>query len=195
MNLMTAPIRDVPEISPIEVSVDAPDRLFHELDPSPLVGRDLDEQVESYILSCAREMRSERYALALHVPRQMMPGDTEGEALCDAIRAYFAYRRDEEARKLRSLMREGRQSAAIGLAFLFVCGALGLLAVRAFPAPLGSFLNEGLLIIGWVANWRPLEIFLYDWRPIRREWRILDGLSRMPIKFELRPGRSRPPTR
>lgn len=170
---------------PIEVNVDAPDRLFHELDPSPLVGRDLDDQVENYILSCAREMRTERYALILHVPQKLMPGKIEGDALCDAIRTYFTYRRDQEARKLRHLMREGRQSAAIGLAFLFVCGALGVLALRAFPAPMGSFLNEGLLIIGWVANWRPVEIFLYDWRPIRREWRILDGLARMPVDFRI----------
>jgi uncharacterized membrane protein YbhN (UPF0104 family) len=130
-------------------------------------------------------MRTERYALILHVPQQVTPGEGEGKALGDAIRAYFAYRRDEEARKLRSLMREGRQSAAIGLAFLFVCGALGLLAVRALPSPLGSFLSEGLLIIGWVANWRPIEIFLYDWRPIRREWRILDGLARMVVEFRV----------
>lgn len=178
-------LHDASGIDSIEVTVEAPDRLFHELDPSPLVGRDLDEQVENYILSCARELRSERYALLLHVPEETMPRSAEGEALGEAIRTYFAYRRDEEARKLRSLMREGQQSALIGLAFMFVCGALGLVALRAFPYPLGSFLNEGLLIIGWVANWRPVEIFLYDWRPIRREWRILDGLAAMAVEFRV----------
>ena len=29
-------------------------------------------------------------------------------------------------------------------------------------------LEESLIIVGWVANWRPIEIYLYDWLPIRR---------------------------
>ena len=38
-----------------------------------------------------------------------------------------------------------------------------------------------MLIIGWVAMWRPLEIFLYEWVPIRRRCRILAKLSEMPV--------------
>ena len=38
-----------------------------------------------------------------------------------------------------------------------------------------------MLIAGWVAMWRPLEIFLYDWWPIRRRIRVLGKLSAMPI--------------
>ena len=169
--------------SRIDVTLATPDRLFHELDPSPLVGRDLDEQVEDYILACARELPLARYALVLHVPEAKAPNRNEAASLEQAIRIYFAYRRDEEGRKLRSLMREGRQSLAIGIAFLFICGAIGFLALRTLPGPLGVFLNEGMLIVGWVANWRPLEIFLYGWRPIRREWRMFDALARMPIEF------------
>jgi len=30
-------------------------------------------------------------------------------------------------------------------------------------------LGEGLVIGGWVAMWRPIEILLYDWWPLRRE--------------------------
>jgi hypothetical protein len=31
--------------------------------------------------------------------------------------------------------------------------------------------------------WRPLEIFLYDWWPIRAERRLYDRLSAMPIRI------------
>jgi hypothetical protein len=44
-----------------------------------------------------------------------------------------------------------------------------------------EILDEGLLIIGWVAMWRPLEIFLYDWVPIRRRCRVFAKLSSMPV--------------
>ena len=36
-------------------------------------------------------------------------------------------------------------------------------------SPIGQALAEGLTIFGWVANWRPAEIFLYDvWTARRR---------------------------
>ena len=45
-------------------------------------------------------------------------------------------------------------------------------------------LREGLVIGGWVAMWRPLEVFLYDWWPIRAEIRLFDRLSEMPVRIE-----------
>jgi hypothetical protein len=52
--------------------------------------------------------------------------------------------------------------------------------------------EQGLLIVGRVAMWRPLEIFLYDWWPILGERRIHDGLSRMQVRIALR---TEPPDR
>jgi hypothetical protein len=39
------------------------------------------------------------------------------------------------------------------------------------------------VIGGWVAMWRPLEIFLYDWWPILGEKRIRDRLSRVDVRI------------
>lgn len=47
---------------------------------------------------------------------------------------------------------------------------------------LGNLLQQGLLIIGWVANWRPVQIFLYDWWPLSREAELYGILSRIPVK-------------
>ena len=47
---------------------------------------------------------------------------------------------------------------------------------------LGRIMQEGLLILGWVAMWRPLQIFLYEWWPIRTEARICDRLTAMPVR-------------
>jgi len=49
---------------------------------------------------------------------------------------------------------------------------------------LGGILLEGLLIGGWVAMWRPLEIFLYDWWPIRAQARLFDRLADMPVTIQ-----------
>ena len=45
-------------------------------------------------------------------------------------------------------------------------------------------LRESLLIGGWVAMWRPLEVFLYDWWPIRAEARLYDRLAAMPVRIQ-----------
>ena len=42
------------------------------------------------------------------------------------------------------------------------------------------------MIIGWVALWRPVEIFLYEWWPLRRHRRQMDRLAAMTV--ELRAG-------
>ena len=34
-----------------------------------------------------------------------------------------------------------------------------------YPAA-GDILREGLVITGWVAMWRPIEVLLYDWWPL-----------------------------
>ena len=39
------------------------------------------------------------------------------------------------------------------------------------------------MIGGWVALWRPLEIFLYDWWPIRAEARLFDRLAASRVEL------------
>jgi CBS domain-containing protein len=72
-------------------------------------------------------------------------------------------------------------SLLIDAAILFAC-----IVLREFIFAVGSgatadIASEGLLIVGWVAMWRPLEIFVYDWRPIRRRCQVFAKLSEMPV--------------
>ena len=43
-------------------------------------------------------------------------------------------------------------------------------------------LEESLIIVGWVANWRPIEIYLYDWWPIRRRIQLFRRIAAAPVK-------------
>lgn len=79
----------------------------------------------------------------------------------------------------------GRTSLAIGLAFLAVStGLANALEDVNQGARLVAVLREGLLIGGWVAMWRPLEVFLYDWWPIRAQARLYDRLAKMPVRIQ-----------
>ena len=73
----------------------------------------------------------------------------------------------------------------IALAFLGTSIALGDAVASFFrDTRFVAVIREGLLIGGWVAMWRPLEVFLYDWWPIRAEAHLFDRLSQMPVKME-----------
>ena len=46
-----------------------------------------------------------------------------------------------------------------------------------------ELLDASFVIGGWVAMWRPLEIFLYDWWPIRGEKLRFARMARMPVQI------------
>ena len=81
------------------------------------------------------------------------------------------------------MFRRGRISLVIALAFLTASIAIGdAVASYVSEARLGGVIREGFLIGGWVAMWRPLEIFLYDWWPIRADAQLFDRLAAMPVR-------------
>jgi hypothetical protein len=90
--------------------------------------------------------------------------------LGESIHQYFKQSAMESRRRLRELFRRGRISLVIALAFLGTSIALGDAVASFFrDTRFVAVIREGLLIGGWVAMWRPLEVFLYDWWPIRAE--------------------------
>jgi hypothetical protein len=101
-----------------------------------------------------------------------------------ALGNYFGYRADLIQRELRELFRMGRRYLMIGLVVLVVClVANHLLRTNLTDNPLMRVIEESLLILGWVANWKPLETFLYDWWPVRRRLRLYRRLAKAPAAF------------
>jgi hypothetical protein len=65
-------------------------------------------------------------------------------------------------------------------------GAIGLahlIAISTKDSGIGEIVRESPTIGGWVSMWRPLEVFLYDWWPIRHEARLSDRLASMPVRI------------
>ena len=165
----------------IELHVGDPSGLFEPFDASSLHTRHLDHEVEQFIVHRAQETASAAYELA--VQHSSSSPRFEAIALSDAIRKHFAHRSEEESRRLTAQIREARRDLLIGLTFLLLCAALALVASKLLPAPLGLFVEQGLLIIGWVALWRPIDLFLYELRPVRSRRALFDTLSRMEVSF------------
>jgi hypothetical protein len=113
------------------------------------------------------------------------PAGVPDEALVlrDAVHEFFRQRALATRRKLRELFQIGRTSLAVGLMALAGAIALGDFLGKLLGGRIGEIARESLTIGGWVSMWRPLEIFLYDWWPIRNEARLYDRLATMPVRI------------
>lgn len=166
----------------IELRIRELSQLFNSMDPTPFHHKDLDPDAEEFIVSWALEHpRGADFDVVIHLENPPQEHDTEAIAR-EAIHNYFNYRATHAEREFRHLMQRGRTSLAIGLLFLASCllGAEALAAVQG--GTLITILRESLTIGGWVAMWRPLEIFLYDWWPIRQRRAVYEMLGRAAVR-------------
>ena len=169
----------------IEVRVAELRQLFNAIDPSPFRQRDLDPRAKEFIVDWARDLDGDKpWALVVHLDRPAGRAD-EAATLREAIHQYFGQRAAASRRRLRELFHRGRISLVIALAFLTASIAAGdVVASYLGDGRLGDIIREGFLIGGWVAMWRPLEVFLYDWWPVRAEGRLLQRLGTIPVRIE-----------
>ncbi|RFC48577.1 MAG: hypothetical protein DUW69_001150 [Verrucomicrobia bacterium] len=157
-------------------------QLFNSMDPSPFVDRDLDQDAEEFIHGWAREHPADReFELVVHL--EMIPPADRAAGAENAVQRYFASRGEVKRRELRELLRRGRLSLLVGVLFLSGCYLLGLLISYLSAGHLAIVAKEGLAIVGWVAMWRPLQIFLYDWWPVREEQTMFLRLARMSVRL------------
>jgi hypothetical protein len=155
-------------------------QLFHQLDPAPFREKDLDPAAEAYIEDAVREIGTEQnFRLVIHLPEPERSSES-ALSLPESIANYFGYRAQQTSVELGRLVRRAFVNLAIGLLFLAAC-----LTLRRTLLAAGShdLLAEGLLIIGWVALWRPVERFLYDWWPLLRRRRRFASIASMPVEI------------
>ena len=176
----------------VEIRVDDIAQLFHTLDPFPFREKDLDREAEEYIVGWARELPADKpFRIIVYLPDDQSQADLARD-LPEALSKYFNGRAAVLQGDLNELFRIGRRSLAIGVAILVACLlAAQLVSGYLADAPFRKMVEESLLILGWVANWRPLEIFLYDWWPITRRRDLYRRLSTAAIERKLYPGEAR----
>jgi hypothetical protein len=173
-------------VSAIEVRVEEIAQLFDTLDPFPFRERDLDKDAEEYIVGWARELpRHQAIKIIVHAPDSELRKEHANQ-LGAALRRYFNYRAEVTGRDLNELFRVGRLSLLIGLAVLTTCVLIARAAtVQIGDGSISGIVKESLIILGWVANWKPIEIFLYDWWPLARRRNLYRRLAAATV--ELRP--------
>jgi len=146
------------------------------MDPTPFHHRDLDTDAEEFLESWALEFPVDsHFRIVIHMER--MPAQDPTELVSEAIQNYFNYKAMLSRRNLRVLLVEGRASLLIGIGFLALCLLAADFLSGYSDNPFLRVLKESLGIGGWVAMWRPMQIFLYEWWPLARRIRTYRNLG------------------
>jgi hypothetical protein len=165
----------------IEIRVEKVSQLFDSLDPSPLSRRDLGARAEDYIVGSARELPVRQpVAIVVHLPAAEAASLAPGQ-LAASFRNYFEDRAEHAELELKDMLRNGRLSLVIGMAVLALALVVGTVLSKLLEGMFGQYWIEGLIILGWVALWRPMEIFLYEWWPILRERNLYRRLAKAEV--------------
>lgn len=163
-------------------------QLFNSLDPSPFWDRDLDREAAEFIEEeFSDKLSADTWNLCVHAH-----GD--GTSLADlqtAIENYYGRMATSAHRTLREHLWSSQWTLVGGVVvFLLSMGLRTLLGEILGRLP--QILDEGLIILAWLALWRPAEMLLYGWVPLRRRQRLYERLTE--IRVFVRPDlQTRPP--
>lgn len=165
-------------------------QLFDSRDPSPFRERDLDDDAVTYIVSSFQEISSKaKTKLVICLPSSLEE-EVDRKMIIDAIHSFFAYERELNRKKAKEILRIGQVAFVIGVIALSVFAFASHFLSRVANDEEGwveKFVYEGLNLLGWVAMWHPLNIFLYSWWPHLRADNIYSYLENIEIDFYFTP--------
>jgi len=167
---------------PISLKLRDLSQLFNSMDPSPFIEKDLDDDAEEFIVSWAQEFSPDA-PIKLRIHLDQWPAEDPKELIRTAVHNHFAHRAKITQLEFKRLLKQGRTSLLIGLLFLAVCLVLSKMLLGPEEGTWAAVIRESLTIAGWVAMWRPMQIYLYDWWPLLRRSRIYEKLSHMPVEL------------
>jgi hypothetical protein len=163
-------------------------QLFNSMDPSPFRDKDLDADAEAFIEGWALEFHvSAPLTLVVHLeqPVDSLTSDDPRELIESAVQHFFLNKAVAARRDLRELLRTGRISLVVGVSFLAATlAAIHMINARFSEFNISPWLTEGLTIAGWVAMWRPIEIYLYGWWPVLRRLHVYQKMSRILVRLD-----------
>ena len=165
----------------VDVKINNIEQLFDNRDPAPFRERDLDPGLAEYLRDAAEDLAEARaYRIVFWLERPCPPGEIE-----QAFHAHFADVLERIRRERRRRRRTGQAALSLAVVLVFVLLSLAQLVGNLVPGTLGIGLREGLVISSWVVMWRPIEVLIYDWIPVRRERRVLSKLLEASIDVRI----------
>jgi hypothetical protein len=165
----------------IELELHSMMQIFNSFDPAPFHEKELDEEAELYIYNIVGEFPLKKpLEIIIYVPPSEFSRETES-TLKEAIRNHFLYKKVLTEIDLKRLLQRGRRNMTIAVIFLFLCLLIIKLLSTFEGGLLKTMLSEGLIIIGWVAMWELVYVFLYGWWPIVQKRNVYRKILNMDV--------------
>jgi len=127
--------------------------------------------------------RRTRAAVQVHVVLDNPPSEEALEAALAAWPIRCQTLAQEHRQAAAAVRGAGRLALSIGLAIMVLCIAIAAAIdhFEPFPRLLNRLLEDGLIILGWVALWRPLDLLLFDGTAQLRHARIYEQLAESSV--------------
>ena len=163
----------------IEIRLERLEQLYDLLDPAPFRDKALDRAAEAYLLECAEDAPGEApLRLLVRVPPALLAREAE---VAEAVHTHFGWLWARADRRRATRERMHRFAMLLGIVVLLA--ALGLRGLFAEGGGVAEVLREGLLILGWVALWRPVEWVLFDTWEHRQRRSALKRLATAEVRL------------
>ena len=103
--------------------------------------------------------------------------------IAPAIRRHFCYRKEQSQKEYKRIFQYGWRILFIALGLLAVIFSITEIAFYYMPdnKPL-LFIHESFIILSWVALWRPLELLLYEWYPVKTDINLYSRLENSNVQ-------------
>jgi len=176
-----------PAMHHLELELGSLDELFCAPELDPLTGRVEELPGLERLANQLRPLPRAGVSTRIVLPTSERVPDVE-ERCRSALRAVLDRRIERNRNDARSLRQEGYATLWRGLVFLALCllGSRLMGEITLLPGFIERFIDEGLVIAGWVALWYPLDVLLYQRWPLARERRLYENLRDMELEFEFR---------
>lgn len=163
-----------------------PGAMFSAPDPDPLApGFALGSGIERALSEVgARPVMRRREGRILL--RFVGPERAEAAPMAAAVAAWCAARGEVLALQRAATWHEGLKTLWIAAIFIAVCVLLSAAGSAWLQGPgvLPMLARDSLVIAGWVALWRPIDMLLYETWLLRRDRRVLEAVAAMPVVVE-----------
>jgi hypothetical protein len=167
------------QASTVSVHVRHLGQLFSSFDPSPFWDRDLDRDAAAFVEEEFADRPRDR-TWVLNVTTSDLYEETQ-PVVQDAVKHYYLRLADSTRYRIREQLRIGRISLAIGVGVFVLCMSAPALIKAAFERPLPDVLSEGLIVLGWIALWLPIEQLVGDLIPLIRQRSFYQQLARIRV--------------
>jgi hypothetical protein len=171
-----------PSDTQFAIRLDSISDLFWPFDARPVADRTLSAEARWHLLDEWDRLRGDKPAsLTVYAPASER-SETDESAVRAAI-----HRSLEKAagplRRVDPLSRQEMVALRIGIAFLFLSIVVSTAIERSTDDVIMEGISQGILVVGWVALWRPAERFIVEVVPHFFNRRRISEFAEIDVRF------------